>query len=143
MKDDSIFYFDLDGLHEGKPKFKYDYLLKVYSSYDDMSELLCMADVLISDYSSCMYDFSLQKKPCFVYAPDINEYEQNDRGVAYPVEKWPFSISVSSDDLCDRIREFKEDEYIKRIDDHFIDVGKMDDGNAGRRVVELINVLCK
>ena len=37
------------------------------SDYSDMQELLCAADILITDYSSSIWDFSYTKKPCFLY----------------------------------------------------------------------------
>lgn len=40
------------------------------STYEDMQELLMCTDILVTDYSSCMWDFSLMGKPCFVYASD-------------------------------------------------------------------------
>ena len=65
MKDDSIFYLDLDGLHEGKPRFKYDYLLKVYSSCDDMrffKYICCSFDDIttcVSRYIDELYNLGL------------------------------------------------------------------------------------
>lgn len=49
---------------------------KVYSAsdYPDMQELLCASDVLITDYSSCMGDEALMKKPVFLYCPDLDDY---------------------------------------------------------------------
>ena len=44
--------------------------------YPDIQELLYSADILITDYSSLMWDFSLSKKPCFIYADDLDEYER-------------------------------------------------------------------
>ena len=38
------------------------------SDYQDMQELLAFSDVLISDYSSCIWDYSFTYKPCFTNA---------------------------------------------------------------------------
>lgn len=56
------------------------------SDYEDMQELLCIADVLITDYSSSMWDFSFTGNPCFIFAPDIYDYEKS-RGLYTPIEK--------------------------------------------------------
>ena len=48
--------------------------LRNATDYPDMQDLLQCADVLLTDYSSCMWDFSLMGKPCFLYARDIAEY---------------------------------------------------------------------
>ena len=62
-----------------------------FGDYPDMQELLCAADVLITDYYSSMWDYSLTKKPCFLYANDIYEYEKT-RGFYTSVDSWPFSV---------------------------------------------------
>ena len=49
------------------------------TDYADVQELLIISDVLITDYSSILWDFSLQKKPVFLYQNDEQEY-LDDRG---------------------------------------------------------------
>ena len=43
------------------------------SIYPDMQELLLACDVLISDYSSCVFDFAILKKPVFICALDLKK----------------------------------------------------------------------
>ena len=111
------------------------------TGYSDMQELLCFADVLVSDYSSCLWDFSLTKKPAFVYAPDIEDYKK-DRSFAYPPEKWPFSIALSNEELSKNILNFDEEKYLKDIEAHHKDAGSYDDGSASSRVAEMIDRYC-
>ena len=42
--------------------------------HDDMAEYLAATDVLITDASSCMFDFALTGKPCFLLFPDVDRY---------------------------------------------------------------------
>ncbi|MBQ4227271.1 MAG: CDP-glycerol glycerophosphotransferase family protein, partial [Clostridia bacterium] len=44
------------------------------TAYPDMQELLCAADVLITDYSSSIWDMSLTGKPAFLYCRDLASY---------------------------------------------------------------------
>ena len=44
--------------------------------YHDMQELLCVSDLLITDYSSSMFDITMLKKPCMLYATDIEKYNR-------------------------------------------------------------------
>lgn len=44
------------------------------SSYENVNELLMMADVLVTDYSSVVFEFSLMEKPIIMYAPDKDQY---------------------------------------------------------------------
>ncbi len=52
----------------------------------DTTDLLCAADILVSDYSSIIYEFSLFEKPMLFLAYDIDEY--NDwRGFYYDYDE--------------------------------------------------------
>ena len=112
------------------------------TKYPDMNELLYISDVLISDYSSCMYDFSLQKKPCFVYASDIDYFDSSDRSLAIPVNEWPYPIAHSNDELEKNIIAFDEDDYIRNLNDHYEKVGGYDKGTASETVVRIISEYC-
>lgn len=112
------------------------------SAYHDMQELMYTADALISDYSSCLYDFCFTGKPAFVYATDIENYMANERSFAYPIEKWPFSISDSNEALVESIRAFDEDEYKERVEEHIKDAGAYDKGTASEQAVNIIKKYC-
>src|SRR5699024_7756714 len=43
-------------------------------TYPHINDLLLAADVLITDYSSVMFDFSVTGKPMIFYTPDMSEY---------------------------------------------------------------------
>lgn len=105
------------------------------SAYEDMNELLAVSDALISDYSSCLWDFSITERPSFVYAADLNNYHLKDRDFSYPLEKWPFSIAADNDRLEANIMDFNEEEYKAKIEQHHKDGGLFDDGHASERVV--------
>lgn len=124
-----------------KGKQKYNGAIDV-SAYHDMQELLCAADVLISDYSSCLYDFSLTKRPAFVYAPDLDQYVNSDRSFAYPFAKWPYPSAQTNAELSDKIVRFDEQSYKTDVSAHLRDVGKYDNGTASAQVAELIAKYC-
>ncbi len=46
-----------------------------FSDYKDINELFYITDILITDYSSNIYDFSLLNKPILFYTFDLEEYE--------------------------------------------------------------------
>lgn len=107
------------------------------TAYSDMQELLCAADILITDYSSCMWDFSLMYKPCFIYATDIDQYKQ-ERDFYTPMSEWPFPIARNADELINNIVNFNEDEYIEKVKKHHQALGSYEDGHACERVCKLI-----
>jgi CDP-ribitol ribitolphosphotransferase len=49
------------------------------SDYPDINELMLVSDVLVTDYSSAMYEFSLLGRPMAFFAPDHADYER-ERG---------------------------------------------------------------
>lgn len=112
------------------------------SGYHDMQELMCVSDVLISDYSSCLYDFIMTKKPAFVYATDLDYYVNHDRAFAYPIEKWPYPIAKSNEDLVSNITGFDQQLYLNKVADHLQDAGAYDNGTASQQAAEIIAKYC-
>lgn len=107
------------------------------TDYPDMQELLCAADILITDYSSCMWDFSLMYKPCFIYATDIDQYKQ-ERDFYTPMSEWPFPIATNTDELINNILNFNQKEYVQKVKQHHKDLGSFEDGHACERICKLI-----
>ena len=83
--------------------------------YPNMEDLLISIDVLITDYSSSILDFSLSKKPAFIYASD---YEAYDRGAYIDVKTMPFPFSENMEDLCKQIENFDYSTYEMRIESY-------------------------
>jgi CDP-glycerol glycerophosphotransferase len=108
------------------------------TGYSDMQELLAAVDVLITDYSSCMFDFAVAGKPCFLYTPDLQNYLQKERGLYFDFEELPFPASMSLQDLCACVKAFDSGQYKAAAEDFTQRVGSFEDGNAAVRVVEYI-----
>lgn len=77
------------------------------SEYVDMQELLCAADVLITDYSSSMWDYSLTGRPCFIYANDFAQYKK-ERNFHTPITDWPFPMAERNTELQQLILRLDE-----------------------------------
>lgn len=107
------------------------------SNYPDMQELLCLADVMITDYSSCMWDISLAFKPCFIYAPDIWTYLE-ERDFYTPMDKWPYPLAFSMQELIENIRMFDFEAYKKNVNKHHIDLGSYETGTACEAIGKLL-----
>ena len=112
------------------------------SDYPDMQELLLVSDVLVSDYSSCMWDFCLTGNPCFVFAGDQEEYEQTDRGFACPMENWPFAAAYDMEQLEQNIRSFDAGKYCQKVREHLREMESYDKGNAAWQVAKMIGTFC-
>ena len=112
------------------------------TAYHDMQELLIASDVLVSDYSSAMWDFSFLDRPVFVYAPDMQNYIDNERDFAYPPEKWPYPIAKSNDELVREIETFDREEYDKRMQAHHADAGSYENAHSSEKAAALIESVC-
>lgn len=105
--------------------------------YPDIQELLLASDIAITDYSSCIFDFMLSRKPGFIFATDIEQFN-TDRGFYYPLESTPFPIATNNYELIKNIENFDYEEYKQKVEDFLKDKGCMEDGHASERVVDLI-----
>lgn len=107
------------------------------TDYPDMQELMVATDVLVTDYSSCIYDFVFTGRPGFIYARDLEEYD-TIRGFYYPIETTPFPIARTSEALCAAVRAFDEAKYRAGVEAFLKGKGCVEDGHATERVVDLI-----
>ena len=108
------------------------------SKYDEMQELLCMADVFITDYSSSQWDFALTKKPCFLFTPDLDYYLNKDRGFYTPIDDWAFPYAETNERLAELIQEYDEEKHLKKVQKHLDLLESCEDGHATEKVCEVI-----
>jgi CDP-glycerol glycerophosphotransferase len=113
-----------------------DKLINV-SNYPDMQDLLYAADILINDYSSSMWDFSLTYKPCFIFAPDLREYSKT-QGFYTPINEWPFPIAETNEQLVNNILDFDETKYNNAIKKHHLDLGSYENGTASEQLFKIV-----
>lgn len=107
------------------------------TSYPDMQKLLIAADVLISDYSSCIWDYSLLMKPCFLFTPDLEKYV-NTFAFYTPIEKWGFDVCRSNSDLEKRISRYSDEVGKQKIEENHLFFGNTETGEARERVYKYI-----
>jgi CDP-glycerol glycerophosphotransferase len=107
------------------------------TAYPDMQELLCAADVLLTDYSSSVWDYSLTYKPCFLYAPDVAAYRASP-GFVTPIEDWPFPLATNERELAQAIHDFDAAAYRRSVERHHTDLGSFEQGTAAAQVCDII-----
>jgi CDP-glycerol glycerophosphotransferase len=112
------------------------------TDYYDMQELLCAADIGITDYSSWLCDFVLTEKPGFIYCNDMDKYV-DERGFYYPLSETPFPVSKTNDELEKNILNFDIKKYEKQRQSFLKKRGCYEKGNASKRIVDKIYELNK
>ncbi len=115
-----------------------DFVLDV-SDHPDIADLYLAADVLVSDYSSAVYDFAVTGKPIVLFAPDLDRYRDLVRGMYFDYEEWaPGPVTRTQEELAAAVAEVDEvarawsgryGEFVRKFCPH-------EDGHASDRVVE-------
>lgn len=108
------------------------------SKYSDMQELIAATDILITDFSSCMFDMAIAGKPCILYTPDLKEYMKKERGLYFDIHELPFPVAESMDELCDIIENFDNVHYQECRREFMATIGNFEDGHAAEKVCKYI-----
>lgn len=98
-----------------KLKEKYGDRIINGNQFDDMEEYLSCADILLTDISSCIFDFAITKKPILCFFPDVEYYINEERGLYIPIEEFPFEISKTFSELLLNIEAFEFKDYEMRM----------------------------
>jgi len=108
------------------------------TGYPDVTELFHVADVLVTDYSSVMFDFSVTGKPMFFFASDLERYREQLRGFYFDLDDpAPGPVVQDAEELVrlvtarDEIRE----RYAEKYAAWQARFNPRDDGHAAERVV--------
>ena len=107
------------------------------TKYSDPQELILISDVLISDYSSVVYDFMISHKPVFILAKDIETYPK-ERRLKQGYFETPLKKNKTEDELFECIKNFDREIYDIDINKFISQIESYDDGHAAERVVNVI-----
>ena len=111
------------------------------SDYPDMQELLCSADILITDYSSCIWDYALRGKPSFLYTPDLQTYTNDEQGFFTPIETWPGLVCEDIKSLCESIENVDDEFFRQKAKEHLDSFGSYENGKASAALHSLVKEL--
>ncbi|MBD3107141.1 CDP-glycerol glycerophosphotransferase family protein [Bacillus sp. AGMB 02131] len=110
------------------------------TNYDDMYELLAASNILITDYSSTMFEFSFTKKPVFLFAPDIESYIE-ERNFYFDIHSLPYPVVEGNNELFNTIVNFDEKKYLSNLTNFLVKLNIFEQGTASIKVVRAIEKL--
>ena len=110
---------------------KYKGFLYDVSDYSDINDLYVISDLLITDYSSVFFDYSILKRPIVFYMYDLDTYKGKLRDFYIDLHELPGEIVQKEEDLVKVIEKSGKLSY-KKFNDKFT---YLEDGNATERVV--------
>ncbi|WEK62676.1 MAG: CDP-glycerol glycerophosphotransferase family protein [Candidatus Microbacterium colombiense] len=110
------------------------------TGYPETAQLLVAADVLITDYSSVMFDFSVTGKPMYFLVPDLDHYRGTLRGFYFDLaDRAPGPLVRTQDELAAALADTDHERtYAARYDAWRAQFNVRDDGHAAERVVDRI-----
>jgi CDP-glycerol glycerophosphotransferase len=108
------------------------------SLWPDVNELLLATDVLITDYSSLMFDFADTGRPMLFFTYDLEDYRDRLRGFYFDVHRVPGPLLMTSDEVIAGIREAEQlrAEHDPAYRAFVRDFCAWDDGGAAARFVD-------
>jgi CDP-glycerol glycerophosphotransferase len=115
------------------------WLREVSHSPPDIADLYTAADVLVTDYSSAMFDFAGTGKPMIFFTPDLAHYSADLRGFYFDLlAEAPGPVVHDRDALRDAIRaaQTQDAAAASRAAAWRTRFTPLDDGHAGERVVQ-------
>lgn len=107
------------------------------SSYPQMQELMCASDMMISDYSSSIWDYSFLYRPCLLYVPDLIQYEA-ERSFYVPIKDWGFPLASNNEELIACISSWNDQDFRQAMEMHHSSLGSYENGTATKQIAELI-----
>lgn len=107
-------------------------------SYSDMQELIAVSDLMVTDYSSCMFDMMYIKKPCILYMPDFEDYTEKERALYFNIKELPFLKAYTEAEIFDAIENFDEKKYEADTVSFLEKIGSFENGTACKTIADLI-----
>ncbi|MCD7880910.1 MAG: CDP-glycerol glycerophosphotransferase family protein [Clostridiales bacterium] len=108
------------------------------SGAEEINDLYLAADLLITDYSSTMFDYAVLRRPILFYMYDLEQYRDRLRGFYFDLDELPGPVLTEEAQLAPAIRateDFAWDDTWEAFRQRF---APLDDGDAARRVTEAV-----
>jgi CDP-glycerol glycerophosphotransferase len=141
LGDDFVFLFRAHKLDAARARVAGEPRVIDVSGRDDIAELFLAADVLVTDYSSVMFDFAVTGKPILFFTYDLAEYARDGRGMYFDLRaEAPGPLLADTGEVVDalenlaRVHEAHAAAYAA-FRQRFC---SLEDGNAAARVVDSV-----
>ena len=129
LQNDYIVLFRTHAFTTNVMNLQFNDFVRDVSSYDNLNHLLLISDLLITDYSTIVFDFSILEKPFLCFGYDYEEYKK-ERGFYIDLEEeYPNGVQNSENEIFDLILNMNyqdQCEKVKKFKSKYIEAG----GNA-------------
>lgn len=107
------------------------------SEYLFVERLIAGSELVISDYSNCIFDAMYLHINALLYASDIQEYSKT-RGFSVDLKALPAKLAQNNSELLNQIKSFNREQYLLECDRYFGQVGLIDNDNPWDVVIDKI-----
>lgn len=117
-------------------QFEDNGFVKNMSNYPNLNELMIVSDMLISDYSSIFFDYSVQDKPMLCFAYDYEKYSSL-RGLYFDIRTKLQGNCITEEDLINKIKFLDKDkavEVTRKFRNEYIEAS----GSASKQTLDII-----
>jgi len=107
------------------------------ADYPDMQELLAATDILVTDYSSVIWDYMPLHRPGFLYVPDKASYVEHT-GFYVGLDEWPFEQAMCMEELESKLCSFDMQTMVQRIEKHRKELESYETGTCCQMLADKI-----
>ena len=111
----------------------------------DIYCILPFTDVLITDYSSVMFDYALLNRPILFFTYDLDFYKENLRDFYFDINTVPGPLIETTEELIAFIKNNSKEDYFEKYNTKYQafkeTYNEFDKGNSCKSVVELVKRL--
>lgn len=108
------------------------------SAWDDAIELMCAADVLITDYSSIIFDWYCSRKPVIYFVPDLEDYVGKLRGAYFDLEKNNAGVICKTQEELNKVLPQVANIKTTSFGEFYATFCGIHDGNSADRVIDYL-----
>lgn len=119
---------------------KYNNFVIDVKDYEDVNDLYIISDILITDYSSVLFDYANLKRPMIFYMYDKYSYENDLRGFYFDTNELPGKIVTTEQEIInimDNLKNYNK-EHFNKYNQFNQKFNYLDDGNATKRIIDEI-----
>lgn len=134
ISDDTLVFVKEHNMSTFKIDFSGFEKIRAFPENMETYEFLCIADCLITDYSSVMFDFANTGRKIILYAYDQKEYLK-DRGMYMDFDQLPFTIVYTTLDLINEVNNL---DYTSDYRENIFPLIKYDQKNTIDNILNLM-----
>ena len=112
------------------------------SDYGDINELFNICDALITDYSSCMFDYMLLNRNVYLYTPDLDIFME-ERNFMIDILTLPFPLAKTNQELLECIKNNSTKEKFNEYSKFNKKYGLNETGKSAEKISIIIDKIIK